>query len=353
MHLTPWKGVLAAGLCAPSVLMAQSRNDGQAYCAYVTEQAQAQRDLLRTPTGLAGFTQPETGLPMQIVGGATLGLSNVKKAALTTDVAQRECNLYTTTTQAQLATQYALPSIEREALRNRLTLIERAFASLNDLTEKTAKMVEAQNATRVMLFALQTTRIKLDADRADTQSKVSAIYVPELTDQPLKELLAEKETNETGEQRALDKLNRQNNWDVALTVGVHQQVNPASQGPQPYGEVTVNYNFASRAIDRHLDRAAQAHDDWKKVQEGDVARSMAALRQQLVDGIAAQERRLESLQEETATLEKNLGLVANPDTAAALDFSNQLTATRLLLEIEMGDATFRRERLREYLAKNY
>lgn len=353
MHLTPWKCVLAVGLCAPGALMAQSPSEGQAYCTYVTEQAQAQRDLLRTPTGLAGFTQPETGLPMQIVGGATLGLSNVKKAALTMDVAQRECNLYTTTTQTQLAIQYALPSIEREALQNRLTLIERTFASLNDLMEKTSKMVEARNATRVMLFTLQTTRIKLDADRADTQSKVSAIYVPELTDEPLKKLVAEKETNETGEQRALDKLSRQNNWDVALTVGVHQQVNPASQGPQPYGEVTVNYNFASHAIDRHLDRAAQAHDDWKKLQEGDVIRSMAALRQQLVDGIAAQENRLKSLQEETAQLEKNLGPVASPDTAAALDFSNQLIATKLLLEIETGDAMFRRERLREYLAKNY
>jgi hypothetical protein len=353
MHLTPWKCVLVGVVLAPVTVMAQSANDGQAYCAYVTEQAQAQRDLLRTPAGLAGFTQPETGLPMQIVGGATLGLSNVKKAEITMEVAQRECALYTTATQTQLAIQYALPSLEREALRNRLTLIERASMSLNDLMDRTSKMVDAQNATRVMLFALQTTRIKLNADRADTQSKVGAIYVPELTDRSLKELIAEKETDETSEQRALDKLNRQNNWDVALTVGVHQQVNPVAQGPQPYGEVTVNYNFASRAIDRHLDRAAQAHDDWKKVQEGDVVRSMSALRQQLVDGIAAQENRLKSLQEEAEQLEKNLELVARPDTAAALDFSNQLQTTKLLLKIEADDATFRREHLREYLAKNY
>jgi len=353
MHLTSWKCVLAVGLFTPIAAMAQNANDEQAYCAYVTEQAQAQRDLLRTPAGMAGFTQPETGLPMQIVGGATLGLSNVKKAEITMAVAQKECALYTATTQAQLAIQYALPSIEREALQNRLTLIDRASASLNDLLEKTSKMVEAQNATRVMLFALQTTRIKLNADRADTQSKASAIYVPELPERSLKELVAEKETDETGEQRALEKLNRQNNWDVALTVGVHQQVNPASQGPQPYGEVTVNYNFASRAIDRHLDRAAQAHDDWKKAQIGDAARSMEALHQQLVDAIAAQENRLKSLQEETAQLEKSLALVATPDTAAALDFNNQLQTTKLLLEIEAGDATFRRDQLREYLAKNY
>ena len=56
------------------------------------QQAQAQRDLLRTPTALAGFTQPETGLPMQVVGGATLGLANLKKAALTVDVARKNCD---------------------------------------------------------------------------------------------------------------------------------------------------------------------------------------------------------------------------------------------------------------------
>lgn len=64
----------------------------------------------------------------------------------------------------------------------------------------------------------------------------------------------------------MDKLSRQNNWDVALSVGVHQQVNPVDQGAQPYGAVSVNYNFARRAIDKHLDHAveaAQFRENWK------------------------------------------------------------------------------------------
>jgi len=353
MHVNPWKFALAVALVFPAHAWAQTPSEGEAYCTYVMEQAEAQSDFLRTPTGLAGFTQPETGLPMQIVAGATLGLSNVKKAGLTIEAARQDCGLYRAATETQLAIQYAIPGLEKEALRNRLALIDRAATALEGLLEQTSKMVEAQNATRVMLFALETTKIKLDADRADTQSKLSAIYLPPLSEKPLKELVGEKESNEASEQKAVDRLNRQNNWDVALTVGVHQQVNPAAQGPQPYGEVTVSYNFGSRAIDRHLDRAAQAHSDWKKAQESDVVRSMEALRQQLAGGVAAQEGRLKALQDEKAQIEKNLALVVNPDTAAALDFSNQLTAARLLLEIEAGDATFRREQLREYLAKNY
>ncbi|MGC1484510.1 MAG: hypothetical protein WA789_12015 [Candidatus Acidiferrum sp.] len=353
MHANHWKFLLAAAILVPAQAEAQDHIDQHAYCAYVMEQAEAQRDLLRTPTAIAGVTQPETGLPMQVVGGATLGLSNVKKAGLTMDAARKDCELYKTTTETQQAVQYAVPNLEREALRNRLSLIESAFKSLDALVEKTSKMVEAQNATRLMLFSLQTTRIKLDGDRADTQAKLSAIYLPELSAKPLKELIARKENSETEEQRALDKLSRQNNWDVALSVGVHQQVNPVAYGAQPYGEVTVNYNFASRAINKHLDRAAEAHDEWKKAQEGDVVRSTEALRQQLAESVSAQENRLKCFQKEREQMNKNLELVANPDTSAALDFSNQLTAARLLLEIEAGDASFRIGLLRDFLAKNY
>jgi hypothetical protein len=77
------------------------------------------------------------------------------------------------------------------------------------------------------------------------------------------------------------------------------------------------------------------------------------LRQQLLDGASAQESRLKSLQAESGEIGKNLQLVGNPDTSAAFDFHNQLTAAQLLLQVETGDASFRIDRLREYLAKNY
>lgn len=351
MVLSRWTLVFAVGLLAPGNAATQS--DSQAYCTYVMEQAQAQRDLLRTPTALAGFTQPETGLPMQVVGGATLGLADVKKAALTMDVGRKNCELYKTTADAQQAIQYAMPALEKEALTNRLILIDRAMQSLNTLMDKTSQMIEAQNATRPMLFNLQTTKNKLEADRADTQSKISGIYAPQLSEEPLDQLIAEKLSSETGEQTALDRLSRQNNWDVALAVGVHQQVNPVAHGAQPYGEVTVNYNLATHAINRHLDRAADAHDQWKKFQEGDVVRNMEVLHQQLLESISVQERRLQSLQQENSDMQKTFQVVANPDTSAALDFRNQLAAAQLLVEIESGDAGFRLDHLREYLAKNY
>jgi hypothetical protein len=353
MFLDTWKLVLgpALFLCAPALAICQT--DQQAYCSYVMEQAQAQRDLLRTPSGIAGMTQPETGLPTQVVTGASLGLSDLRKAGLTVDVARKNCELYKATTSAQQKVQYAITSLEKDALQNRLVLIAQASKSLDALMLQTAEMIKAQNATNVMLFSLQTTKIKLDADRADTRLKIAALYFPPVSDKPLKELVAEKQQNELKEQRALDKVNRQNSWDVALSVGAHQQVNPFAQGTQPYGAVTVTYNFASRAIDKHLDRAEAAYGDWKNVQESDVVRDMEVLRQQLEEDISIEEAKLDSLQQESKAIEKNLEAVSSPDTSAAVDFSNQLTAAQLLLQVEIGDSSFRISQLEAYLRHNY
>jgi hypothetical protein len=214
-------------------------------------------------------------------------------------------------------------------------------------------MIEAENMTRPMLQALVADRIKLESDSADTESKIAALYVPSLSDRPLKQQVTVKQAGDVEEQRAVAKLQRQNNWDVALSVGTHQQVNPASGTPEPYGQVTVSYNLASHAIDRHLDRSVDAYSDWKKVQESDVERGMEILRVQVQGNITAQQKRLDALQRETIVLDKDLQLTANPDTSASLDYHGQLAATQLLLGIETGDAAYRLEHLREFLGKNF
>lgn len=132
--------------------------DQQAYCKYVIQQAAAQRDLLRTPDGVAGVTQPNTGLRTQVVWGVSGSLSNVRKGALTMDAARKDCELYAASASAEQAVQYAMPTLERQALQNRLNLIQQASSALDALNATTSKMVDAQNMTRPMAFALQTTK---------------------------------------------------------------------------------------------------------------------------------------------------------------------------------------------------
>ena len=327
--------------------------DQQAYCTYLSEQAKAQSDLLRTPAAVGGLTQPETGLPTQVVGGASLSLSNLRKAGITQQEARTNCADYKAQSNVQLVLEYAIPGIEKDALTHRLILIHQAAQSLAALIEQTQKMIAAGNMTRPMLQELVGNRIKLESDRADTESKIAALYVPVLPVEPLKQQAATKLADDVEEQRSQSRLQRQNNWDVALSVGIHQQVNPAAGGPEPYGQVSVSYNLASHAIDRHLDRAVNAYSDWKKVQESDATRGMEILRGQVEANIAAQQRRLDTLQQESSSFDKDLQLTANPDTSAALDYHNQLAASELMLGIETGDAAYRLEHLNEFLNKNF
>jgi hypothetical protein len=342
--------LLAAPLFAQQTTDLQA--DQQAYCEYLSQQAMAQRDLLRTPSAVAGVTQPSEALPMQLVWGVTTSLSDIKKAGLTMDAARKNCDLYSASTSAQQVLQYALPNLEKQALAHRLDLIQQASDNLDAVTARMTRMLDAQNITRPMLFSLQTTRIKLDADRADTQSKIAALYAPETGDIPLKELITQKQADDAAEQQAQDKLSRQSNWDVQLSLGARQQVNPLDNRGV-YGAVTVSYNLGSHAINKHLDQAAEAYDNWKKVQQSDVTHSAQVLKQQLTQSIAAQQARLKSLQGEQEQVNANLQLVSNVDTTAALDFQNQLTSTQLLNGIELGDASFRLQEMQDFVERNF
>ncbi|HEY6350602.1 MAG TPA: hypothetical protein VI636_14445 [Candidatus Angelobacter sp.] len=342
--------MMAGPLVAEDATVAK---DQQVYCDYVTQQGLAQRDLLRTPNAVAGFTQPTADLPTQLFWGVSSSLANIRKAGLTMDVARTNCELYSATTSAQQAIQYALPNLEKQALQHRLALIQEASDNLDALIEKTTKMIEAQNVTRPMLFSLQTTRIKLNADRDDTQSRIVALYTPELSQTPLKELVAQKQSSEVNGQKALEKLTRQNDWDVTFSVGARQQASSLTGNAGAYGEVTLSYNLGSHAVNKHLDQAAQAYDNWKTVQQGDVIRNAEVLHQQLLSGISVQENRLKSLEDEKQQVEENLKLVSGTETTAALDFDNQLSSMQLLLGLEIGDATFRLEQMQQFVGQNY
>lgn len=341
-------------LSVPAIAFAQDPgSDSQAYCSYLTEQAQAQSELLHTPNGLASFTQPDTGLPTQLVAGASLSLANLKRAGITLDAARKNCAVYKTATEVQQTLQYALPGIEKQALANRLDLLARASKSLDDMIDQTTKMVDAQNMTRPMLLELQLTRIRLEADRADTQAKIAAIYAPPLASLPLKAQVAVKQVADVNQQLALDKLARQNDWDVALMVGAHQQINPYAPGLEPYGEITASYNFASRAINRHLARSVDDYADWKKVQEGDATRGMKVLRTHVIESMTAQQSRFDALDIESQQIEKSLQQVATPDTSAAIEYRNQLSTAQILLRIELSDSSFRLDLLKGFLARNF
>ena len=328
--------------------------DQTAYCNYQMEQAMAQRDLLRTPNSVAGVTQPDTGTPSQLLWGLSNSLSNDRKSGLVMTVARKNCELYRATTTTQQHIQYALPGLEKQALRHRLSLIQETYDKLDSLIAKEMKLVSAQTLTRPTIYPLQGTKVHLAASRAGTLLALTSLYAPDLGDTSVRELISEKQNSEVKNQEAVARLNKQNNWDIALSVGVRHQLSPfLSPSVEPYGTASITYNLGSRAINRHLDNATRAYAEWKTVQEGDVARNAEILKRQIIEGIEVQQTQLSALLDEDREIEANLQLVAGVETSTAAGFRNQLTADKLVLGIDIGDTSFRLEKLRAYLRKNF
>src|ERR1700690_3811321 len=118
--------IAAALLCCTAVFAGENEAAENAYCKYITEQANAQRDLLRSPSLIAGPTQPSAGTTPQMVFGLTGSLADNLKAPLTTKAARTACDLYAATAEAQQHNYYAAAKIEKDSLMHRLDLVERA-----------------------------------------------------------------------------------------------------------------------------------------------------------------------------------------------------------------------------------
>src|SRR6202166_1259540 len=134
---------IAAVLLWPAAAFAQENEAAEsAYCKYVTEQANAQRDLLRAPSAIAGPTQPSAGTPPQMIFGVTGSLANNLKAPLTTRAAHAACDLYVATTEAQQRIYFAAPKMEKDGLMHRLNLVQQGSDQLETMIRDEEKMVQ-------------------------------------------------------------------------------------------------------------------------------------------------------------------------------------------------------------------
>lgn len=332
----------------------QVTQDANSYCAYAEEQAKAQKTLFRTPNVEAGVSQPTQAVPAETFAGVNEGLANFRRSQLVGPVAKDNCQLYRATIDAQEHISYALPTIERDALTKRLALTTQAISELSTLITQNQKKVDARDATLASLYMLQSASAKLEADRASAELNLSTMSIPALSATSLKDLAATKQQLELATQQASAKLSKQDNWDVTLMVGVRHNASPFfSAAPGAYGGFDAKWNIGSWARNRELEQTADNYAEWKRQQDNDVMRSMAQLREQIVNAIEAQERSLKAMQTSSDLIRDNREKIKGVETDAAILFDNQLVVDELSLRVEIGTTQFRLARLKEYLADNF
>lgn len=326
------------------------------YCTFVSEQAQAQRDFLRSPHAELGPIQPSTGTPPQMVFGVTESISDLKKASLTMGLAKTSCKLYAATTEAQMHLFYALPGIEKQVLQHRLDLIQSASDQLDSLIASNEKYVDAHNLTKPALYTLQGAKVRLDMSRTETLTGLTTPYVPKLSSAPLRDLVDMKMSAEENFQKANVHLLKQNAWDMKLEGGEHRQIAQVGPGQSPgglFGTFSLTYNLGSRAANKHLDKSVSAYSAWKTTQFDDVIEQARILKAQIADTITIQQGQLDVLTAHDAQISQNLDSVKDVDSAAAITFKTQLLADRIVLGVDVQDVQFRINSLKKFMQENF
>jgi hypothetical protein len=349
--------LIAVGVLLSASAFAVDHDEAQAaFCKYVTEQATAQRDLMRSPSVMVGPVQPSAGTAPQMVLGVTNSLADTKKASLTVKVARTTCALYTATTEAQQHIAYALASIEKDVLKHRLELIQQAADRLNAVAVDDAKLLQAQNATRPAIYYLESARFHLEISRTAALTGIASSYIPPLSDIPLSRLIRDKLEAEEANQKTATRLAKESGWDIKLSGGAHRQLgqftpNTAKLGA--FGEFSLTYDLGRHAADKHYDNSASAYIDWKASQFDDVARQGVILKKQIEDTIEIQLGQLKALLVHDADMEKQLQSLDGLDSSTALSFKNQLFADQTFLRVDIGELQFRLARLQQYLIDNF
>lgn len=331
--------------------------DQQKYCAYLQEQARASAIQLRTPSIVAGISQPTAGTPAQIYSGASNSISADRRASITLQSAAATCALYASTENALLRVQTAPLALNRDGLQHRLELLQQAELELRTLISDASKRVDAQNLTRPTLYALQKTQASLVADRAATELALASIYVPSnLPSTPIRVMVSEKQVRERNVQQTNDRLIAAQNWDFQLAAGARKQIVETAGVGRPaggYATVEFTWNLGRSKVNSHLDQAATNYADWTSVQEGDVARGAVVLKEQIERDIAAQQTSLADLQAQAKVIDRDLAELDHADTTAALVFALTLKSDRVMLRVNIQDTQWRLDSLTNFLRENF
>jgi hypothetical protein len=325
------------------------------YCEYVMHQAMAQRDVLRAPEAVGGISQPTTGTPPQLYWGISHSLSNYGRAKLIMDGARKDCESHRATAEAAVELKYALPRLEADALGHRAILLGDAIEQLDAMVTRSARVVDVHNLTRPALYSMQAVRARLVADKIATQLKLALLEVPGTAPRPpLRHLILEKEHRESEAQESSAVASRPTSWDVKLEAGGRQALSPSVQSSlAPYGGVVVNYSLGGRHSSSHLEIAAAAYASWKKIQDGEVTQDARVLERQIIRSISVERAELTALREQEREIDSNLQLIVDLATASAIGFGNQLESDKVVLQVEIGDVTFRLLALQAYLKHNF
>lgn len=350
--------VVAIASVAVAQDLTYGNDDDRAYCKYITEQSRAQALQYYIPSFTSGVTQPNTGTSPQTFAGLSGSIANLRKGKMVTKIADQGCKLYTATDAVDNAVKYAMVVLQKDSLAHRLEAVRSGLTKINGLLVQGDQEIAAHTTTKFATYALQTAKQQLIGDESNLQGQIAYMFIPDMSNVPLYRLVTDKQALEVSNQQAIARLAKQSNWDLQWEVGAHRTLSSSTNtlGGNTSGAFAgfnLQYNLGSRSINKHFDNAAKAYGDWKQVEGTDIVQGANTIQAQVNDALVATDKRIRELREQQTELEANFNTVKDAETNIGKTFINQLVADRVLMEVELSDAQYRRQQLGDYLAFNF
>lgn len=344
--------LLATGFAG--TLHAQTQEQS-AYCSAQMEAARSQADILRTPSLGAGVTQsPLLHSPAQSFLQASESVQGLVKSHRLVTAAKSQCALYQSQEDLTLAVAYAIPVLEKEALEHRLVADMNALVEIDRLIQEGNKLLEAQNIARPAIYSLESSRAKVMQDAAAVRASLAAIVLPILPPTTVRSLLTDEERSVVLNQGASVQVAKTQNFEFSLIVGVRHSILPfINSEVGGFGGFTATYNLGAHRSDQHLQKSAQAYEEYNRLAQTGGVTQARMLHEEVINLIAAQKTRISSIAAQRGVIESNLSSVEGIEAPTAMTFRTTLRADAALLRVEEQDAAFRLSTLEQYLTDNF
>ncbi len=333
--------IISIKLAYSQILDNEFSADVKAYCTYIAEKNKAKSTLLLSPDIIVRVQNSNNNELVQnnLVSAISKDLSDFSKAKLVRQLIEDECQYYKLTQEAELQIQFAIPSVQRQALYFKLKQIQIAKNKLNSLLTTIQKKIDHQNDTLHAYYQVDLLIQKLDDEERDIRINLAIDPPPKIEHTRLVELLNNVRIAQKKRQLTRNNLEKQYNWSVQLQAGAQQYAAynyNHNQPVQPYVAVFLRYNVASMYSNNKVDKSLTHYMDWKNKQVNGVQKQLLQLINSVESLNAAEQQRLEHLQLSYQKYDRLSKKMYAMDSIKALHFGQQITIDRIMAEVEIN-----------------
>lgn len=328
--------------------------DVKAHCTYITEKNKAKSNLLLSPDIIVRIQNSNNNELAQnnLVSGFSKDISDFSKAKLVRQLIDDECQYYKLTQEAKFQIQFAIPSIQRQALYFKLKQMQIAKNKLQALLNTIQNKIDNQNDTLQAYYQVDSLIQKLDDEERNIRVNLTIDPPLKVEHIRLDVLLNKVKMAQEKRQVTRNNLEKQYNWSVQLQAGAQQYgaySHIQRQSIEPYVALFLRYNVASMYSNNKVDKSLTHYMDWKNKQVNGVQKKLMQLIYSVESLNAAEQQRLNHLQLNDKKYDRLIHKMHAMDSIKALHFRQQILIDHIMLDIDMKYLKFIINRLQKIM----